>query len=202
MLKNLADPGVRRLLNRVKQLVAFDGHIEVWADGLSFANASDGSLPIRLSASNILLRHSGIRSKLQFWLYTTGRVSTRLRYGPHKPPMTLIEAAKMPDRLTKPSPKRPTIRSPRNLPRSHRHGVPGATDLDTSPVSVRSVRTSNIYTSLTHRGCQWINLRVRSAAKSADFESKYCRQPVEQPEPGPPWRTSAGLPVGLPHVSQ
>src|ERR1700693_2313775 len=38
-LKNLADPGVRRLLNRVKQLVAFDGHIEVWADGLSFANA-------------------------------------------------------------------------------------------------------------------------------------------------------------------
>jgi hypothetical protein len=26
-------------LNRVKQLVAFDGHIEVWADGLSFANA-------------------------------------------------------------------------------------------------------------------------------------------------------------------
>src|SRR5258708_29854183 len=38
-LKNLADPGVRRLLNRVKQLVAFDGHIEVWADGFSFANA-------------------------------------------------------------------------------------------------------------------------------------------------------------------
>src|ERR1700722_18202516 len=38
-LKNLADPGLRRLLNRVKQLVAFDGHIEVWADGLSFANA-------------------------------------------------------------------------------------------------------------------------------------------------------------------
>jgi len=59
VLKNLADPGVRRLLNRVKQLVAFDGHIEVWADGLSFANASDGSLPIRLSASNIPLRHSG-----------------------------------------------------------------------------------------------------------------------------------------------
>src|SRR6267378_4065125 len=38
-LKNLADPGVRRLLNHVKQLVAFDGHIKVWADGLSFANA-------------------------------------------------------------------------------------------------------------------------------------------------------------------
>src|SRR6266436_4043391 len=38
-LKNLAGPGVRRLLNHVKQLVAFDGHIEVWADGLSFANA-------------------------------------------------------------------------------------------------------------------------------------------------------------------
>ena len=38
-LKNLTDPGVRRLLNRVKQLVAFDGHIEVWADGPSFANA-------------------------------------------------------------------------------------------------------------------------------------------------------------------
>src|ERR1700730_10431185 len=37
-LKNLADPGVRRLLNRVKQLVAFDGQIEVWADGPSFAN--------------------------------------------------------------------------------------------------------------------------------------------------------------------
>jgi hypothetical protein len=36
---NLAAPGVRRLLNRVKQLVAFDGHIEVWVDGLSFANA-------------------------------------------------------------------------------------------------------------------------------------------------------------------
>jgi hypothetical protein len=38
-LKNLADRGVQRLLNRVKQLVAFDGHIRVWADGLSFANA-------------------------------------------------------------------------------------------------------------------------------------------------------------------
>src|SRR5580704_3051807 len=38
-LKNLAAPGVRRLLNRVKQLVAIDSHIEVWADGLSFANA-------------------------------------------------------------------------------------------------------------------------------------------------------------------
>src|SRR5258706_13831830 len=38
-LKNLAGPGVRRLLNHVKQLVAFDGHIKVWADGLSFANA-------------------------------------------------------------------------------------------------------------------------------------------------------------------
>src|SRR3984893_3394662 len=37
-LKNLADPGVRRLLNRVKQLEAFDGHIKIWADGLSFAN--------------------------------------------------------------------------------------------------------------------------------------------------------------------
>jgi hypothetical protein len=114
----------------------------------------DGSLPIRLSASNIPLRHSGIRSKLQFGLYTTGRVSTLLLYGPHKRTMTLIEAAKMPDRLTKPSSKRPTRRSPRNLPRSHRHGVPGETDLDTSPVGVRSVRTSNIYTSLTHRGCQ------------------------------------------------
>src|SRR6202795_3080200 len=38
-LKNLADPGVRRLLNRVKQLVAFDGQIEIWAHGFSFANA-------------------------------------------------------------------------------------------------------------------------------------------------------------------
>jgi hypothetical protein len=38
-LENLADPGVRRLLNHVKQLVAFDGHIEVWVDGLSLANA-------------------------------------------------------------------------------------------------------------------------------------------------------------------
>src|ERR1700730_10604592 len=38
-MKNLADPGIRRLLNHVKQLVAFDGHIKVWADGLSFANA-------------------------------------------------------------------------------------------------------------------------------------------------------------------
>jgi hypothetical protein len=38
-LKNLADPCVRRLLNRVKQPVAFDGHIEFWADGFSFANA-------------------------------------------------------------------------------------------------------------------------------------------------------------------
>jgi hypothetical protein len=38
-LNNLADPGVRCLLNRVKELVAFDGHIEIWADALSFANA-------------------------------------------------------------------------------------------------------------------------------------------------------------------
>src|SRR5258708_29811994 len=38
-LKNLAGPGVRRLLNHVKQLVAFDGHIKVWAHWLSFANA-------------------------------------------------------------------------------------------------------------------------------------------------------------------
>ncbi len=38
-LKNLVDPGVRCLLDRGKQLVAFDGHIEVWADGLSFENA-------------------------------------------------------------------------------------------------------------------------------------------------------------------
>jgi hypothetical protein len=37
-MKNLADPGIRRLLNHVKQLVAFDGHIKVWADRLSFAN--------------------------------------------------------------------------------------------------------------------------------------------------------------------
>ena len=37
-LKNLADAGVRRLLSRVKELVAFDGHIEVRAHGLSFAN--------------------------------------------------------------------------------------------------------------------------------------------------------------------
>jgi hypothetical protein len=39
VVKGLADPGVRRLLNRVKQLVAFDGQIEVWAHGFSFANA-------------------------------------------------------------------------------------------------------------------------------------------------------------------
>ena len=38
-LKNLADPGVRCLLNHAKQLVAFDGHTEVWADRPSFANA-------------------------------------------------------------------------------------------------------------------------------------------------------------------
>ena len=38
-LKNLTDPGVRRLLSRVKQLMAFDGQIEVWAHGFSFANA-------------------------------------------------------------------------------------------------------------------------------------------------------------------
>ena len=38
-LKELADPGVRRLLNHVKQLVAFDSQIKVWADGLAFANA-------------------------------------------------------------------------------------------------------------------------------------------------------------------
>jgi hypothetical protein len=37
--QTLADPGVRRLLNHAKQLVASDGHIKVWADGLSFANA-------------------------------------------------------------------------------------------------------------------------------------------------------------------
>jgi hypothetical protein len=36
-LKILADPPVRRLLNHVKQLVAFDGHIKVWAYGPSFA---------------------------------------------------------------------------------------------------------------------------------------------------------------------
>ena len=38
-LKNLADPGVRRLLNHVEQLVAFDAYVKVWAQGLSFANA-------------------------------------------------------------------------------------------------------------------------------------------------------------------
>jgi hypothetical protein len=38
-LNNLADSGVRRLLNGVKQLVTFDGQIEVWAHGFSFANA-------------------------------------------------------------------------------------------------------------------------------------------------------------------
>jgi hypothetical protein len=37
--KNPADPRVRSLLNPVKQLVVFDGHIEVWARWLSFANA-------------------------------------------------------------------------------------------------------------------------------------------------------------------
>jgi hypothetical protein len=58
--------------------MAFDGHIEVWAEGLSFVNACR--------------------------------------------PMTLIEAAKMPDRLTKPSPKRPTTCSPRNLSRSNDYG--------------------------------------------------------------------------------
>jgi hypothetical protein len=39
-LENLAEPGVRRLLNHVKQLVAFDGHIEVWVDGLSLTMPS------------------------------------------------------------------------------------------------------------------------------------------------------------------
>jgi hypothetical protein len=38
-LRNLADSRVRRLLNHVEQPVAFDGHIKIWADGLSFANA-------------------------------------------------------------------------------------------------------------------------------------------------------------------
>jgi hypothetical protein len=38
-LKNLTDPGVGRLLNHVQQPVAFDGHIKVWAGGLSLANA-------------------------------------------------------------------------------------------------------------------------------------------------------------------
>jgi hypothetical protein len=37
-LKNLADPGVR-CLTGIQQPVAFDGHIQFWADGLSFANA-------------------------------------------------------------------------------------------------------------------------------------------------------------------
>jgi hypothetical protein len=37
--RNLAEPGVRRFLNRVQQLVAFDGHFEVGADGIPFANA-------------------------------------------------------------------------------------------------------------------------------------------------------------------
>src|SRR6267378_6276348 len=46
-LKYLADSSVRRLLNRVKQLVAFDGQIEVWAGGLSFANAF-GHPPVQL----------------------------------------------------------------------------------------------------------------------------------------------------------
>jgi len=38
-LKNLADAGVRRLLNHVNQLVTLDGQINVWADGPSFTNA-------------------------------------------------------------------------------------------------------------------------------------------------------------------
>ena len=37
--QTLADTGFRPLLNHVKQLVASDGHIKVWTDGLSFANA-------------------------------------------------------------------------------------------------------------------------------------------------------------------
>jgi hypothetical protein len=32
-LKNVAEPDIRCLLDRVKQRVEFDGHIEVWADG-------------------------------------------------------------------------------------------------------------------------------------------------------------------------
>jgi hypothetical protein len=38
-LQNLAQPSVRRLLNRVQQLVTLDGNIEVGTDGLSFVNA-------------------------------------------------------------------------------------------------------------------------------------------------------------------
>ncbi len=38
-LKNLTDTGVRRHLNRVEQLVAFDGHIKVWSHWLSFTDA-------------------------------------------------------------------------------------------------------------------------------------------------------------------
>jgi hypothetical protein len=37
--RRLADPGVRRFLDCVKQVVPIDGHIEVWADGLAVANA-------------------------------------------------------------------------------------------------------------------------------------------------------------------
>jgi hypothetical protein len=40
VMRYLEQRGVRQVLaNRVKQLVAFDGHIEVGAGGLSFANA-------------------------------------------------------------------------------------------------------------------------------------------------------------------
>src|SRR6267378_7964166 len=74
-LKNLADSRARRLLNHVEQPVAFDGHIKVWAGGLSFANAFShrhvelGNVerkPLRDRRWNpaIALRHREIRERL------------------------------------------------------------------------------------------------------------------------------------------
>ncbi len=58
-LPNLAEPGVRSLLNRVQQLVAFDGHIEVGADWLSFANAFSHPYEELRNVEGRLRRHRG-----------------------------------------------------------------------------------------------------------------------------------------------
>jgi len=85
--------------------------------------------------------------------------------------MTLIEDAKMADRLNNTLTEKTTDSASKKPYQKPSPRSTGITDRYANPVGVRSVRTSNIYTSLTHRGCQWIGLRVRSAAKSPD----YCR---------------------------
>jgi hypothetical protein len=56
----------------------------------------------------------------------------------------------------------------------------------------------------------WLARVRRASSRSALVEQndpidvwiKGRREPGEQPEPGPPWSTTAGLPDGFPHVSQ